>query len=211
MQFGGEFRFPWLAVLLSLMLFLGVLSAPASAATFTFFPGSGSESITNASTATWTENSETLRFAVTGATDYYRPPFECEGLLGVVGGNNCLGFDEWVLSYGPNGYQTFTATVSITGKVFDLHSMVISSWGGPANYVITTSKGGNQGGSVSGSGGSTSPSFSGAEFDGISSFTIQFTGTGSGGENTIFALRDLELRKRTTRPPSLIPAGRRFS
>ncbi|MFN3988177.1 MAG: hypothetical protein ACK4KV_22030 [Rhodocyclaceae bacterium] len=156
----NKFRFSWLAVLWSLMLFMGVLSAPAGAAIFTFSQGNGTENITNASTASWFENFETLRFSVTGASGYYvLNSLDCvDGLLGVGGGNDCVGADEWTVASSLNGSQGFSATVSITGKVFDLQSMVISSWGGPANYVITTSKGGNQGGSV-GAGGSTSPSF----------------------------------------------------
>ena len=196
-QSGSRFWFSWCRVLCSLLLCLGVFSAPALAVTFTFSHANGTETITNASTATWAENGETLRFSVTGASDYYPNTLSGEGLLGVLGANAYVGVDKWALASALNGSQVFSATVTITGKVFDLRNMVISSEGGPANYVITTSKGGSQGGSV-GDLGSTTPSFSGAQFEGISSFTIQYTGTGTGGQNTIFALRDLVLENITS-------------
>ena len=136
MQSGNGFRFSWLAAFGGLMLLWGLLSAPASATTITFARSNGSETIANASTATWAENSETLQFSVTGASDYYRSNCVVDGLLGVAGGNDCVGVDEWALASSVNGVQVFSATVSITGKVFDLSSLAITSWAGPANGLV---------------------------------------------------------------------------
>ena len=53
MQSGNGFRFSWLAAFGGLMLLLSLLSAPASATTFTFIPSGGTaETINSASAAT---------------------------------------------------------------------------------------------------------------------------------------------------------------
>ncbi len=182
-----------LCVLWGLVLFLGLASAPAKAATFSFVSGNGSETISSASTATWTESGETLRFSVSGVSDYY--PHGCVGLLGVEGDAACFATGEWVLLDTSTGSKSFSVTVSITNKLFDLSSLVITAWSGTGSYAITTSKGGSKSGSMNAAMTPTPLSFSGAQFDGISSFTIQFTG--SGVSNTSLGLRDLVLNNIT--------------
>ncbi|MDY0242119.1 MAG: hypothetical protein RBR34_08080, partial [Rhodospirillaceae bacterium] len=134
----GGFRFPLLVALWSLVLLLGGISAPAMATTFSFANGSGSDAITSASSAGWTENGETLRFAVSGLSGYY--PFACDGLLGVAGDAYCLSTGGWAVRSLSSGSATIRVTVSITGKVFDLTSLVLTDGGASSvgSYSITT-------------------------------------------------------------------------
>ncbi len=111
MQSGNGFRFSWLAAFWGLMLLLGLLSAPASAATFSFASGSGSETISSASTASWTDNNnhETLQFSVTGAANAYGG--DCDGLIGVDFSSVCWGVDEWLVANNATGSQAISVTI----------------------------------------------------------------------------------------------------
>ena len=111
MQSGNGFRFSWLAAFWGLMLFWGLLSAPASAETFALSQGNGSENIVNSSTAFWTDNNnhETLRFSVTGAANAWGGV--CDGLIGVDFSSVCWGVDEWLVANNATGSQAISVTI----------------------------------------------------------------------------------------------------
>jgi hypothetical protein len=149
----------------------------AQATTFTFDGGNGTDTYLTQTTAQWTEAGYTLSFLVSGGGTA-SPLGQYDGILGSSGYSGT----RWSVTNGEPPYNPITITVSISGKVFNFASFDIydEATEGGATYSISTSKGGTDSGPVTPSDAHDTHAYSGANFSGISSFTLTFN-TGSPG------------------------------
>lgn len=159
-----------LSLLLLLQGFVGstpVYADPGSKV-FTFDIANGLESFSDPTHAQWTEGGYTLDFSVTGSSTQMLGSYEFDDR------------ESWtVLNEVEKG--PIVLTVSIPGKVFDLKSFDL--WNElsdeDAEYTISTNKGGSDSGGIALDNGAPTLkqlNFSGADFTGISSFTLTYTG-----------------------------------
>jgi hypothetical protein len=160
------------------LIFIALLGAgvfQSGAATFTFDAGNGTDAYLTQTTAQWTEAGYTISFLVTGGGTA-SPLGSYDGILGSSGYSGT----RWTVTNGEPPYNPITITVSITGKIFDFASFDIydEATQGGATYSISTSKGGTDSGPVTPSDAHDTHAYSGANFSGISSFTLTFN-TGS--------------------------------
>jgi hypothetical protein len=168
----------WLKSFFGLSLIILCGMGQAQATTFTFDEGNGTDTYLTQTTAQWTEAGYTVSFLVSGGGTAYPSLGQGDGILGSSGYTT----SRWTVTNGEPPYNPITITVSISGKVFDFGSFDIydEATEGGATYSILTSKGGTGSGPVTPSDAHDTHTYSGANFTGISSFTLTFN-TGSPG------------------------------